>query len=145
MASSALSVTAWGAPCGGVRVGGAVAGADAAGGGGGDAEEVVQLYVATPDATVPAPQLRPAALARVGVPAGGSTRVSLSVPAEARAVLSAAGAAMAGDANYQAGGEMELQPGRIALHVGGGEPGFGAPTLEATVRVVGSTTKLAAC
>ena len=66
---------------------------------------------------VPAPQLRLAAFKRVSVPAGGSARVSLSVAPGARALMSAAGAAMRGDAIYDAGGEMELQPGRVQLHL----------------------------
>ena len=58
--------------------------------------------------------------------------------------MSAAGASATGDAIYAASAEQVLEPGRLVLHVGGGQPGA-APTLNATVAIQGATTKLLAC
>ena len=117
---------------------------DVANTGGVACDEVVQLYVSTPDATVPAPRRRLAAFARVHLAAGARTTVRLAVAAEARAVMSAAGAIATGDAIYAASSEQVLEPGRLVLHVGGGQPDA-APTLNATVAIQGTTTKLLAC
>ena len=83
---------------------------------------------------MPAPRLRLAAFARVHVAAGATTTVRLAVGAAARAVMSAKGAAATGDAIYhaiytEAADEQVIEPGRLVIHVGGGQPGFGAATL----------------
>ena len=109
-------------------------------------DEVVQLYLATPDATVPAPRLRLAAFARVSSLAPGQTaRVQLTVAAAARAVMSAAGARAKGDAIYAAGAEQQVEPGRLLVHVGGGQPGPATATLNTTVVIHGEATRLSEC
>ena len=52
-----------------------------------DSDEVVQLYIKQPDATVPAPQIRLAAFARVHIAAGTTVVVALSAGPETRAVV----------------------------------------------------------
>ena len=131
--SSAAATTARVPACATVGVEVAVANT-----GGVASDEVVQLYVETPDATVPAPRLRLAAFARVHVAAGATTTVRLAVGAAARAVMSAKGAAATGDAIYtEAADEQVIEPGRLVIHVGGGQPGFGAATLNTTVAIEG--------
>jgi beta-glucosidase len=107
-------------------------------------DEVVQLYVKTPEATVPAPRVRLASFARVAIDPGRTTTVHLSVDAKARAVMSAAGAASTGDAIFAASSELEVEPGRLDLYVGGGQPDFFSRGLEASV-AISSSSKLLAC
>ena len=71
-------------------------------------DEVVQVYVTTPDAALPAPRLRLAAFSRVHVAVGATVKVRLSVGVEARVLMSAEGASATGDAIYMAGAQQVL-------------------------------------
>ena len=98
-----------------------------------DSDEVVQVYVATPKATVPSPQIRLAAFARVHVPAGASKIVALSVAPRRHAVVHDGD--VRGSAIYAASAKQVVEAGPTFLYVGGGQPKFyaGAQKLVATV------------
>ena len=46
---------------------------------------------------------------------------------------------------FAAGAELMLEPGRLVIHVGGGQPGYKAQTLNTTITISGETTMLDNC
>jgi beta-glucosidase len=81
-------------------------------------DEVVQLYVKTPTASVPAPLVRLADFERVHIAAGGKTTVSLLLTPKYHSVVHDAGK----DAFWTP--SIVVEAGTISLHVGGGQPEF---------------------
>lgn len=98
-----------------------------------DGDEVVQLYVSLPGASVPSPARALADFARVAVPAGGAVNVTLAVAPARNAVL-------------REGDLAEVvEPGARVLWVGGASsPGF-APGVGGGYAVAGPTTPVSAC
>eukprot|EP00936_MAST-01D_sp_MAST-1D-sp1_P000772 g772.t1 len=96
------------------------------------ADEVVQLYVKTPNATVPAPQVRLADFTRVQLAPGEQQTVALRVAPKYLAVIRDEGRD-----NFWAP-TIVVESGEVTLHVGGGQPDFAGSagaTLSASVRV----------
>lgn len=96
-----------------------------------DADEVVQLYVRQPNATVPVPRLRLADFARVTVPRGGSVRVSLVLTPDYHTEVRETADPYAP--------EVWMAQGPIEFSVGGGQPGF-ADVVTGTAQVTSSST-----
>lgn len=94
-----------------------------------EGDEVVQLYLKTPDATTPAPRVRLADFARVHLLAGQTKRVTLSLTPKDRAVVRDEGR----DSFWSP--HIAVERGMLRLHVGGGQPDFTRGTLAASVRV----------
>lgn len=86
-----------------------------------DSDEVVQVYVKQPAATVPVPQVRLGAFLRVHIPAGGSEVVSLVVKPDAHSVVTSD---EGGEAIYLASADQRVEQGAFELHVGGGQPDY---------------------
>ena len=106
-----------------------------------DSDEVVQIYVKQPGASVPAPRVRLAAFARVHVPKATSKTVTLAVkPAAHTVVTSDEG----GEAIYVASADVKIEKGEIELHVGGGQPDYYADTL-ATKATIAAAAPLSSC
>ena len=106
-------------------------------------DEVVQVYLMQPDATVPAPRVRLGAFKRVrNLAPAASVTVALSVPAEARAVVH--GGDATGDAIYAASAGLTLEKGRLEVFVGGGQPDHYEGRLSATTTIT-ETKKASVC
>jgi beta-glucosidase len=91
-------------------------------------DEVVQLYIAHPDATVKTPIRELKAFQRIHLNPGESKILNFELPADALAVLNKAN-------------EWEVLPGKIEIAVGGGQPhtvqdGRSYQTLKSTVTVL---------
>jgi beta-glucosidase len=110
-----------------------------------DSDEVVQCYIKQPDATVPVPKVRLGAFARVFVPKGETIDVTLSIPPKARSEMLADGANATGEDVYQADKYMVVQPGRVLVSCGGGQPDYYDGALTRTVDIVGQQTQLTSC
>ncbi|KNC55776.1 glycoside hydrolase family 3 domain-containing protein [Thecamonas trahens ATCC 50062] len=102
-----------------------------------DGDEVVQLYVSLPDATVPTAHIRLAAFARVGIAAGASVDVALDVSAERLSVVYN-GTATSGPGLWQP--TLAVEAGAVHVGVGGGQPHFYHGALEGVVTVASSST-----
>lgn len=87
------------------------------------------MYVKQPQASVPVPRVRLADFARVHIPAGQTTRVTLLVRPQYRAVVPAT--ATMWDP------QVAVEAGNVQVSVGGGQPDYYAGTLKAVVNVVG--------
>jgi beta-glucosidase len=94
-----------------------------------DGDEVVQLYVETPHATVKAPRLRLADFARVHIPSGKTVSVDLTVTPKYHSVVKDEGNSSFWNPN------IFVESGAISLHVGGGQPGVTKGVLEVTATV----------
>ncbi|EOD11024.1 hypothetical protein EMIHUDRAFT_248116 [Emiliania huxleyi CCMP1516] len=106
-------------------------------------DEVVQVYLKQPDATVPAPRVRLGAFERIKrLAPGASIAVKLSVPPEARAVVH--GGEATGEAVFAASAGVTLEKGRLEIFVGGGQPDFFKGRLAATTSIV-DTKRASAC
>ena len=106
-------------------------------------DEVVQVYLKQPDATVPAPRVRLGAFKRIQSLAPGESRiVKLGVPAEARPVVY--GGEATGEAVYAASAGVTLEKGRVEVYVGGGQPDYYQGHLAATTSIT-ETRKLSEC
>jgi beta-glucosidase len=92
-------------------------------------DEVVQLYVKTPGATVPAPRIRLADFKRVHIPKGGKATVSLLLTPKYHAVVHDEGKTAFWTPT------MSVEEGMIALFVGGGQPDFTKGVQSSTVLV----------
>jgi beta-glucosidase len=103
-----------------------------------DSDEVVQVYIKTPDAPVPAPRVRLVAFERVFVPAKSAVTVNLVVTPDAYAFVTPNPADIYKDTRT-------VGPGSISLYVGGGQPDYYADTLAANVKITGATVPLAQC
>ena len=97
-----------------------------------DSDEVVQLYVSTPHATVPAPKVRLADFTRVHIHAGTVATVALTVNPKVHSVV----------LENVAGSEpkfweptIAVEAGSISLYVGGSQPNIGMETLWGNVTI----------
>ena len=97
-----------------------------------DSDEVVQLYVSTPHATVPAPKVRLADFTRVHIHAGTVTTVALIVSPKAHSVVLED---VSGSEPKFWEPTIAVEAGRISLYVGGSQPNIGAETLEGNVTI----------
>jgi beta-glucosidase len=98
-------------------------------------DEVVQVYVKQPLSTVPTPQLRLGAFARVrDVAPGESRQVRLQVPPKFRAVV-----VENVSAEPILGSSVVTVPGTLTLIVGGGQPGFATTTSASVVVQTGGS------
>jgi beta-glucosidase len=89
-----------------------------------DGDEVVQLYVSNPDARITAPIRSLQGFARVHLKAGEKKAVSFTLTPEQFAIVSEEG-------------EFVVEPGRVEISVGGGQPGAkSAVTVSGSFRVV---------
>jgi beta-glucosidase len=102
-----------------------------------DSEEVVQLYVKQPQASVPAPNIRLAAFARVKIPSKRSISVALSIAPAFHSVVYSA------DSIYQPS-TLTVEAGPLEIYVGGGQPQYYAGHVSATV-TIRNTRKLLEC
>jgi beta-glucosidase len=110
-----------------------------------DSDEVVQLYVDTPDATVPKPRVRLADFQRVHIPAGKSVTVKLTALPATRAVYNdPSGGDPSGFDVYTGSKNQVIQRGALTFFVGGGQPAFfkGGLTANATI---GTNATLLSC
>ena len=106
-------------------------------------DEVVQVYLKQPEATVPAPRVRLGAFQRVrNLAPGAAQTVTLTVPAEARAVVH--GGDATGEGIYAASASLVLEKGRIEVYVGGGQPDHYQRHLAATTTIT-ETKRASAC
>ena len=108
-----------------------------------DSDEVVQLYVTMPRATVPAPLVRLAAFERVHVKAGETVAVSLVIAPEAHTVV-LEDPAPGSDFVFTNSASVMVEEGELRIFVGGGQPGFAQSGVQASVAVTG-TAALASC
>ena len=102
-----------------------------------DSDEVSQVYLALPHASVPTARIRLAAFARNHIPAGQSLDVSLQVSSERLSVVYN-GTAKSGSGFWDP--ELVVEAGDVQVWVGGGQPAFTKGVLEGGVSV-GSTSK----
>ena len=94
--------------------------------GGRAGDEVIQLYLADTEATVPVPLRQLVGFQRVHLAAGEAQEVSFTVtPRQMSVVLE--------------DGRRAVEPGRFTLFVGGGQPGTGASGVSASFEVVGDS------
>eukprot|EP00945_MAST-04E_sp_MAST-4E-sp1_P005245 g5245.t1 len=100
-----------------------------------DSDEVVQLYIKQPAATVPVPQVRLASFARVHIPAGEKKRVNLLVSPMSHAIVLADGGNATGEDIYGAWRSVAVEDGIFEVYVGGGQPDYwkGAQKIEVAV------------
>jgi len=101
-----------------------------------DSDEVVQVYLQQPDATVPAPHVRLGAFERVHVAVGETVTVKLSIPPETHAVV--LNGDVSGNEIYTAGDSQVVQAERLQLFAGGGQPEHFSGGLSAAVQIVDS-------
>jgi beta-glucosidase len=97
-----------------------------------DGEEVVQLYVKTPDATVKAPRVRLADFARVAIDAGKTVTVELVVSPKYFSVVK-----NEGNSSFWHP-QIAVEAGALELSVGGGQPDFASGVLKGKVTVKNS-------
>ena len=96
-------------------------------------DEVVQVYVTMPHATVPAPRVRLADFEReYNIAPGATATVSLTVAPQSHSVVRDGGG-NGGNSFWHP--TVEVEAGDFLVHVGGGQPGFTAGVLNATVSV----------
>jgi beta-glucosidase len=103
-------------------------------------DEVVQVYAALPDATVPTPRVRLVAFQRVrDIVPGQSVVVTLIVRPDSHAVV------LEGSSVYDA--DVAVQAGRLALSVGGGQYSYdaGSNTLSGIVQVGPGSAPVRSC
>ena len=100
-----------------------------------DSDEVVQLYIKQPAATVPVPQVRLASFARVHILAGEKKSVNLMVSPSTHAVVLADGGNATGEEVYGAWRSVAVEEGVFEIYVGGGQPDYwkGAQQINVTV------------
>ena len=94
-----------------------------------DADEVVQLYVKTPGASVKAPRVRLADFARVAIAAGETVTVELVVAPKYFSVVKDEG-----NSSFWHP-QIVVEAGDLELSVGGGQPDFTDGVLKGTVTV----------
>ena len=100
-------------------------------------DEVVQLYVQQPEATVPVPNIRLADFERVEYITPGESRiVSLTLRPEFHAVVY--------DSPNVYNATVAVEKGMVHLHVGGGQPDFYPGALHADIQVK-NTQHLSTC
>ena len=106
-----------------------------------DSDEVVQVYVKQPEASVPAPRVRLAAFTRVHVPKGSSKTVTLAVKPDAHTVVTSDGG---GEEIYVASADVKIEKGDIELYVGGGQPDYSSNAVS-TKATVAAAAPLSTC
>ena len=89
-----------------------------------DSDEVVQLYIKQPEATVPVPQVRLAAFSRVHIPAGQKKKVNLLISPSSHAVVLADGGDATGGDIYSAWRSVAVEKGIFEMYAGGGQPDY---------------------
>ena len=94
-----------------------------------DADEVVQLYVKTPGASVKAPRVRLADFARVAIAAGETANVELVVAPKYFSVVK-----NEGNSRFWHP-QIVVEAGDLELSVGGGQPDFTGGVLKGKVTV----------
>jgi beta-glucosidase len=92
-----------------------------------DGDEVVQLYVKQPAATVPVPQVRLADFERVTISKGSSVTVQLVILPEFHSVVY--------DSSNIYQGQIAVEKGPLEIYVGGGQPQFYSGHVNTTVTV----------
>ena len=105
-----------------------------------DSDEVVQCYVKQPHASVPVPQVRLAAFARVHVPKGQTVTVSILIPPSSHTIVQNKGGDATGNDIYQAGTSVVVEKGTFIVYCGGGQPDYDHGVLSVDVEVVSSST-----
>ena len=105
-----------------------------------DSDEVVQCYVKQPHASVPVPQVRLAAFARVHVPKGQTATVSILIPPSSHTIVQNKGGDATGNDIYQAGTSVVVEKGTFIVYCGGGQPDYDHGVLSVDVEVVSSST-----
>ncbi|XP_065837827.1 uncharacterized protein [Oscarella lobularis] len=103
-----------------------------------DGDEVVQVYVKQPKASGPVPNVRLADFARVFVPKGQSTNVSLAITPEFHAYVPLTKNPYTGSA------EVSVEAGPLNVYVGGGQPDYFEGHLSAVANVQ-NTQLLVSC
>eukprot|EP00030_Apusomonadida_sp_AF-17_P007579 a841981_43.p1 GENE.a841981_43~~a841981_43.p1 ORF type:complete len:887 (-),score=386.87 a841981_43:100-2733(-) len=98
-----------------------------------DGDEVVQLYVVQPEATVPTTNIRLAAFARVNIPAKTSTTVALTIEPYYHSVVYN-GTANSGSEFWDA--TVVVEAGPLQIYVGGGQPKYFEGHLSAAVTIL---------
>ena len=96
-----------------------------------DGEEVVQVYLKQPRASVPVPNVRLADFERVFIPKGETVRVDLLIRPETHYVVY-------GNSTDIYHPVLYVESGPLELFVGGGQPGHFKGGLDATVNVSNS-------
>ena len=92
-----------------------------------DGDEVVQLYVKQPAATVPVPQVRLADFERGTIAKGSSVTVQLVIQPEFHSVVY--------DSSNIYQGQIAVEKGPLEIYVGGGQPLFYSGYVNTTVTV----------
>ena len=101
-------------------------------------DEVVQLYVATPNSSVPSPRLRLAAFERVAaIQPGRSVTVTLSVAPSAHAVVMPPDPTDPSSSVYT--DSRHVEAGQLEIYVGGSQPKPSGGTLHATTTITTSS------
>jgi len=86
-----------------------------------DSDEVVQVYITQPNATVPTPTIRLAGFERIHLKSKQSRTVTVALLPETHAVVRDGEAS--GDAIYSASASQFLEKGALQIFAGGGQPG----------------------
>lgn len=102
-----------------------------------DSDEVVQVYVQQPHASVPVPRIRLAAFERVHIRAGATVTVTLAVTPDTHTIVTS-------DTDVYMD-TRSVEPGEVLVSVGGGQPDYTSGAQRMTVAFAGATTPLAKC
>ncbi|XP_065196530.1 uncharacterized protein LOC135828022 [Sycon ciliatum] len=102
-----------------------------------DGDEVVQVYVEQPHASVPVPRIRLANFERVGIPKGQSAQVELQISPHFHAIVPDSAKDIYEDSPM-------VEAGVVTVHVGGGQPAY-YPGHLTTTFTVSDTQKLSTC
>jgi len=101
-------------------------------------DEVVQLYVATPDSSVPSPRIRLAAFERLAaIPPGRSVTVTLTVDPSSHAVVIPPDPSDPAASVYT--DSRRVEAGTLEIYVGGSQPKPSGGTLFATTTITTSS------
>ena len=110
-----------------------------------DSDEIVQLYIKQPEATVPVPQVRLAAFSRVHIPAGQKQTVILLVSPSSHAIVQADGGDATGEDIYSAWRSVAVEKGIIEMYAGGGQPDYWNGDTQKIKVSIESTMRLDQC
>jgi len=91
-------------------------------------DEVVQVYVRQPDATVPVPNIRLVSFSRVSITAGASVTVSLTITPDFHSVVY--------DGTDIFHPDIAVEKGNLLIFVGGGQPDYYPDHLSASVSII---------
>eukprot|EP00039_Didymoeca_costata_P007118 m.96434 g.96434 ORF g.96434 m.96434 type:complete len:835 (+) comp13547_c1_seq2:207-2711(+) len=106
-----------------------------------DSDEVVQVYIKTPETTVPAPRIRMADFTRVFVEKGSTKQVRLAVTPKYFYVVKENGKSDFWDPS------LMVEKGTLQIFVGGGQPDYTEGVLKTSVDITASAklSKLYSC